>query len=95
MKQLTLELTGYHIEGTSDLTLWGGGNASIIMQPFEVKRIRDIKDGLNDAGFGVESINGAVCAIYRNYEGTHVFARTIAVGTVSDDTVESYYSNPE
>lgn len=94
MKQLTLKLSGYHIEGTADLSMWGGGNASIEMQPFEVKRIKDIRNDINDAGFGVESINGAICAIYRNYQGTHVFARTITVGNVSEDTLDQYYGDP-
>ena len=91
MKSITLELIDYVIKGTSDLTVWGGGNASIQMDSFHVKSLKEIKENLNDAGFGVQSINGAICDIYRNYEGTLIFARTLIIGKVSDNTLENAY----
>ena len=91
MKQLVLKLTGYHITGTADVTQWGGGNASIEMEPFNIQHIRELRNGINDSGFGVESINGAVCDIYRNYEGTHVYSRTLLIGSISSCTLECYY----
>ena len=88
MKTLTLKFTGYTVKGISDLTPWGGGNACIIMDPFDVKKIdsKTLLKNLNDAGFGVEKINGAICHIYKNYEGTLRYLRTVIVGKVSKGT---------
>jgi hypothetical protein len=53
MKKLTLKKTGYTVKGTADLTLWGGGNASIEMQSFDVNSIdkKTLLDNINDNGF--------------------------------------------
>jgi len=93
MKEITLKLTGYYVTGTADITLWGGGDTCIEMEPFNVKTIKEIPDNINDSGFGVESINGAVCSIFRNYEGTHVYARTIIIGDVSELTLNAFYGD--
>jgi|ERR1035437_1697558 hypothetical protein len=87
-KTLVLKMTGYMVKGTSDLTQWGGGNASIQMSPFKVDKIdkKTLLKNINDAGFGVESINGAICDIYEDYEGTLVFLKSVEVGKVSDST---------
>ena len=87
MKNITLKLTDYVIKGVADLNLWGGGKGSIQMDSFHIDKIKDIKNNLNDAGFGVESINGGVCDIYRNYEGTLIYSRTIIIGKVTDSTL--------
>jgi hypothetical protein len=91
MKSITLNFTDYVIEGIADLTAWGGGNACIEMKSFHVKSLKDIKENLNDNGFGVESINGAICDVYRNYEGTLKYSRTLHIGKVSEHTEECYY----
>ena len=91
MKTIILKLTDYVITGTADLTMWDGGNGSIEMEKFHVTKLKDIKEMLNDNGFGVEKINGAVCNIYRNYEGTLKFSRTIYIGKVSENTLENAY----
>jgi hypothetical protein len=92
MKKVTLKLQGYRITGTADLTPWGGGNASIEMKPFTVKSIKQIPDLINDNGFGVEAINGAICHISRLYDhGYTVYARTIVIGEVSPNTYEADY----
>ena len=92
MKQgiLTLKLTGYTVKGTADLTPWGGGNACIEMAPFNVKRTdkRTLLSNINDNGFGVQAINGAICDIYKNYEGTLQYLKTVIVGKISDRTEE-------
>ena len=95
MNTITLKQQGYLIKGVSDLTPWGGGNAAIQMTSFKVSTLKEIKDGINDGGFGVENINGAVCDVYRLYKGNgeydsdySVFARTLFIGKISDNTHE-------
>jgi len=92
MKSITLNFTDYVIKGIADVKSWGDGNACIEMAPFHVKNLKDIKDNLNDNGFGVESINGAICDVYLNYEGTLKYSKTITIGKVSART-EEYYNH--
>lgn len=92
MKTITLKFTDYVIKGVSDLLMWGGNNGCIEMKPFHVTNLKDIKKNLNDSGFGVERINGAICGIYENYEGTLRYIETITVGKVSEQT-EEYYNH--
>lgn len=91
MKSITLYFTDYVIKGVADVTSWGGGNACIEMKPFHVKSIKETKGNLNDAGFGVEKINGAICDVYRNYQGTLKYTMTLHIGKVSEYTKEYYY----
>jgi hypothetical protein len=97
MKQdiLTLKLTGYTVKGTADLTPWGGGNACIEMAPFNVKRIdkRTLLNNINDNGFGVQAINVAICDIYKNYEGTLQYLKTVEVGKISINTTLIHNNN--
>lgn len=94
MKTVTLKQVGYLITGTSDLTLWGEGNASITMSPFTVNKISEIKDKINDAGFGVQSINGAICNIWYLFENDYrEYWKEIIIGQVSDNTIENHYNN--
>ena len=92
MKTLTLKKTGYVVKGIADITPWGGGNACIGMDSFKVKSITEkvLLNNLNDSGFGVESINGAICNIYEDYEGTLQFLKSDIIGSVSDNT-KNYY----
>jgi len=92
MKTITLKKTGYYVTGVSDLTLWGNEPGCIIMKPFRINNIkkRTLLENINDNQFGVQSINGAICDINENYEGTHRFLKTVIVGKVSDHTVEYY-----
>lgn len=94
MKTLILQRTGYVIKGVSDLKPWGGGNACIEMSAFKTKtiQVKEIMQGINDNGFGVEKINGAICDIYEDFEGTLRFVKNIIVGKISDYTQE-YYNN--
>ena len=91
MKSITLNFTDYVIKGIADVKSWGGGNACIEMTPFHVKNLKDIKDNLNDNGFGVEKINGAICNVFRNYQGALIYSRTLHIGKVSENTEEYYY----
>lgn len=85
-------MTGYIMRGVSDITLWGGEPASIEMDPVRVRSLDEdsLKEHINDAGFGVQSINGAICDIYEDYEGTLKYKETIVVGEVSEKTREYY-----
>jgi hypothetical protein len=96
MRTKTLQFKGFRITGISDLTLWGGGNASIQMKPFFVNHLKDIRENINDAGFGVESINGAICDVAKVYknggsDSYEEYARTVYVGKYSDATLDAYY----
>ena len=44
-----------------------------------------------DKGFRVQSINGAICDVYRNYQGTLKYARTLIIGKVSDNTLDCQF----
>jgi hypothetical protein len=95
-KTITLKKVGYYVEGTSDLTMWGGGNGSITMTPFKVNNAsqKELLKGINDAQFGVQSINGAICDIYELYEGDYKeYLKTVVIGKVSEDTSECHYNN--
>ena len=95
-KTITLKFTDYEVKGVSDLTVWGGENACIEMKPFHVKSITkdNLLKNINDNGFGVESINGAICMIYKNFEGTLRYFKTVYVGSISENT-EEYFMSPE
>ena len=94
-KTLTLEMTGYIMKGVADITLWGGDKACIEMTPVRVRNINEeyLKTHINDAGFGVENINGAICDIYEDYEGTLQYKETITIGEVSIHTSQYYEDN--
>lgn len=93
MKTLTLKKTGYTIKGVADLTMWGGGNGCIEMKSFDVKNIsvKTLLKNINDNGFGVEKINGAICTIYENFDGYLVYHSNVTVGIVSEHT-ENYFN---
>ena len=93
MKSKTLKREGFYILGVSDLTLWGGGKGSIEMRPFTCKHLRELKEKINDNGFGVEKINGAICDIYRLWEGGYKeYSRNVRIGSVGEYCEESFYN---
>jgi len=88
-KTLTLDFIGYRITGVADVTPWGGGNACIQMNPVLTDNIskKSLLENLNDAQFGVESINGGICHIsevYADEQGNKLFKyiKTTTVGKV-------------
>src|ERR1035437_108233 len=87
-----LKLTGYKVKGVSDLSMWGGGNASIEMKPFDVDKPTraNLLNNINDNGFGVQSINGAICDVYKNFEGTLEFLCQFVFGKVSENPLINY-----
>ena len=91
-KSIRLKFTNYIIKGTTFLTLWVGGESSIEMDPFEVDNISEetLLANINDAGFGVQSINGALCHIYCNYEGYERYFGFTKVGKIPDNYEEFF-----
>jgi hypothetical protein len=92
-KSVTLKFTNYRVTGVADVTMWGGGRACIEMTPFTVDKLdkETLLEKINDGGFGVERINGAVCDVSENFEGHLVFKESLTVGKVSEHTLE-YHS---
>ena len=92
MKSKILRREGFFVSGVADLNLWGGGKGSIEMKPFACQHIREAREKLNDNGFGVEKINGAICNIFNLYEnGYKEFGRTVIIGNVADYVIDAYY----
>lgn len=75
-KTLTLKQTGYWVEGTAKLLLWGDDEGEVNMDPFHVMSLDEIPDKINDGQFGCQAILEAECLVYEDYEGTHVFLET-------------------
>ena len=92
MKTLTLKKTEYIIKGVADISAWGGGRGCIKMDSFKLEKISNkiLLDNINDGCFGVQSINGAICDIYENYEGTLQYLKTKKVGSITEYTEEYY-----
>lgn len=95
---VTLSKVGVRIEGTAKLHMWGGGVGYIVMDSFDFKvpdislDISDdelekkIKENLNDAGFGCESIDGAVVYISDLYEqGLTLGVSELTVGDITNE----------
>lgn len=95
VKPIELKFTDYMVKGVSDVAMWGGGKGCIIMNSFHLKETskKTLLKNINDGGFGVENINGAICDIYRNYEGTLRYYKTVEVGKVTDHTREYQAEN--
>lgn len=72
-KQMTVNQIGFIIVGMSALNLWGGGSGTIPMEPVKLMQntyptTEQIREAVNDNGFGVESILGAVVRVDTLYE---------------------------
>lgn len=84
-KTITLKKTGYQIEGTAHLKLWGGGESDIDMYSRQIKgRLTKQKllDCINDSGFGCEQIISANLRIYELYEnGYTLFLDNITINS--------------
>ena len=93
MKSKILRREGFYISGVADLNLWGGGKGSIEMKAFTCQHLREAREKINDNGFGVERINGAICAIYRLWEGGYKeYARDVRIGKVAEYCEEAYFN---
>ena len=69
-KSITLKHVGYKFEGSVVINCWGGGQGTIEMQSFTGDSLKkeDIAKGINDNGFGCESMECAVVHVYDQYE---------------------------
>lgn len=96
-KAIQLLFTDYVVKGTAVLTPWGGrpSSASIPMKSFHVSKITRARltAGLNDGGFGVEAINGAICEVFENYEGTLKYVKTVTIGKIPDFAWDNHFQN--
>lgn len=66
---ITLNLTGFHVEGTARVLLWNGDVAEVEMDAFHVDSLDDIPKNVNDGQFGCQRILSAKCLVYKDYEG--------------------------
>lgn len=72
---ITLNLTDYVVMGTAYITFWDNTEGCIDMESYHIKEnnIDLILEGVNDNGFGCQSINTVDIELYANYEGHLVF----------------------
>jgi len=96
-KQITLNYSHFLCKGTAQLTLWGGDEGTIEMNPFRISdgyTQDELKECLNDGGFGCQSIDGAVVDFYAVYTDSYgettatKFYETVVVGKVSEYLLE-------
>ena len=82
-KTMTVQAIGFQIVGMTALALWGGGEGVIPMEPVELTQEsfpteEQIREAINDNGFGVECMEGAVVRV----EST--WAKVTATSTCSN-----------
>jgi len=92
---ISLNLTGYKMEGTAQLTLWGGDRCSIQMRKSIIISPTDenIIKNINDNGFGCESIDRVDAHIYKQYGGSYYkYAGyvTIVNNRIVDKSIKQY-----
>jgi len=97
-KKIVLEVVRDHFRvcGFSEVSLWGGGIASIEMDGFCVNSLKEIKEKINDGKFGVKTIIGAVCHIYDCFPAVSGirYRKTVFInlnGELSDKFIEDSY----
>ena len=84
-KQVTLTQTGFFIEGTATINLWGGGQGEIPMTKiridFEDFNKANLLGCVNDGQFGCESIEHAYVDIYNDFDhgAYQTYNRTIEI----------------
>ena len=72
-KTLTVKAIGFQVVGMTALALWGGGEGVIPMEPVRLAQEsfptqEQIREAINDNGFGVECMEGAVVRVDTLYE---------------------------
>lgn len=70
---MTVQAIGFQIVGMTALALWGGGEGVIPMKPVklyqeEFPTEQQIRESINDNGFGVECMEGAIVRVDTLYE---------------------------
>lgn len=92
---MTIKQVGFQIVGMTALALWGGGEATIPMQPVKLHQENfpteeQIREAVNDNGFGVECMEGAmvrVDTIWEHGARTYGEAQYINLAGYSDKHV--------
>ena len=69
-KTITLNHTGFRVEGTARILCWDDDVGDVEMDAFHVDSLDDIPKHVNDGGFGCQRILAADCTVYEDYEGT-------------------------
>ena len=98
---MTVKAIGFQIVGMAALALWGGGEGTIPMEPVRLDQEnfpteQQIREAINDHGFGVECIEGAVVRVDALYEyGAKVYgeAQFVNLAGYSDKHVLEVLSN--
>ncbi len=72
-KTMTVQAIGFQIVGMTALALWGGGEGVIPMEPVKLAQEsfpteEQIREAINDNGFGVQAMEGAVVRVDTLYE---------------------------
>jgi len=72
-KTLKVKAIGFQVVGMTALALWGGGEGVIPMEPVRLAQEsfptqEQIREAINDNGFGVECMEGAVVRVDTLYE---------------------------
>ena len=72
-KTITVQAIGFQIVGLTALALWGGGEGVIPMEPVKLAQEgfptqEQIREAINDNGFGVECMEGAIVRVDTLYE---------------------------
>ena len=84
MKTIKLKQIGYRIHGITILTDWYGQRGYIEMKSFDLDKLTEkgIREGINDAEFGCQSIDGAditICELYEENVEKFLENRTINI----------------
>ena len=75
LPDITLNHIGFRFTGTATINHWGGGQSEIDMKAWTTYGELDeqkMLEGINDAGFGCESIDHAEITCYALYDHGHV-----------------------
>ena len=92
---MTVKQIGYVIVGMTALSLWGGGDGNIPMKPVKINQesfptAEQIREAINDGGFGCEFMEGAVVRVDTLFEHgarTYGEAQYINLSGMSDKHV--------
>lgn len=92
---MTIKRIGFQIVGMTALALWGGGEGTIPMEPVRLEQEtfpteQQIREAINDNGFGVECMEGAVVrvdTIWEHGAKTYGDAQFVNISNYSDKHV--------
>ena len=82
-KSIEVGFDYFEARGIVEVTSWDGFSGTLTMESFELPdpfSEEDIIAGINDGGFGVQSIDKATVDIYARYESVDVHLDTLVFG---------------